>query len=492
MSSAVPPSEVPAGAETATKPHVAILGAGPIGLEAALAAADAGLPFTLYEAGPEVAANLRAWGHVRLFTPWEMNVSPRMRRHLAAAGIEAPAGAACPAGRDLAELCGLAAALPAVAPRLRLATRVLAVGRQGLLKHEEIATAERGRRPFRLLLADGGDGGDGRGGAAAPGREWIEHADVVLDATGAWGHPNTLGDGGIPAPGERRLAAEIRRTIPDLAREAADWAGRTVLLAGAGASAQTAARDLAELARSAPGTRVIWALRRAEPSWGSPADDPLPERARLARAAGELAAGASPAVTAERGVVVEAIERAGSGGTGGAGSVGGAGRSGSGGGSGGSGHDEPGGRLTVTLRRSPHSSPGSPGSAASPSSLGSSGLLGSAGAAGDASDEGDGPYRQVTVDRVLSLTGAVGDHRLYRQLQVHECYATSGPMKLSAALLGAGAGDCLAQTSHGVETLTNPEPGFFILGSKSYGRNNTFLLRVGWEQVAEVFAALGA
>jgi hypothetical protein len=73
---------------------------------------------------------------------------------------------------------------------------------------------------------------------------------------------------------------------------------------------------------------------------------------------------------------------------------------------------------------------------------------------------------------------------------VHECYATCGPIKLSAALLGAAAGDCLEQTSHGVEALTNPEPGFYILGSKSYGRNNSFLLRVGWDQVTEVFAAL--
>ena len=44
-------------------------------------------------------------------------------------------------------------------------------------------------------------------------------------------------------------------------------------------------------------------------------------------------------------------------------------------------------------------------------------------------------------------------------------------MKLAAALLGARGGDCLAQTSHGAETLANPEPGFFILGAKSYGRN---------------------
>jgi hypothetical protein len=97
----------------------------------------------------------------------------------------------------------------------------------------------------------------------------------------------------------------------------------------------------------------------------------------------------------------------------------------------------------------------------------------------------------VSVDWVLSLTGSVGDHTLYRQLQVHECYATSGPMKLAAALLGESSADCLDQESHGAEALVNPEPGFFILGAKSYGRNTTFLMRVGWEQVDEVFELLG-
>src|SRR4029078_9472318 len=99
---------------------------------------------------------------------------------------------------------------------------------------------------------------------------------------------------------------------------------------------------------------------------------------------------------------------------------------------------------------------------------------------------------RIAVDRILALTGAVGDHRLYRQLQVHECYATCGPMKLSAALFAAGGlgGDCLQQAAHSVDTRTNPEPRFFLLGAKSYGRNNSFLLRVGWEQVAEVMTEL--
>ena len=123
---------------------------------------------------------------------------------------------------------------------------------------------------------------------------------------------------------------------------------------------------------------------------------------------------------------------------------------------------------------------------------------GAAAATGDLAIDGDrivatlrnGNTQEVVVDRVVSLTGYVGDNSVYRQLQVHECYATSAPMNLSAALLGASAGDCLQQESHGVDVLRNPEPNFYILGAKSYGRNNQFLMRIGWEQVDEVVEAL--
>src|SRR3954471_10253466 len=82
------------------QPRVAILGAGPIGLEAALACAERGWEFTVYEAGGTVGANVRDWGHVRLFTPWEMNVSARARRALA--GEEARSGGEPPGRRALA------------------------------------------------------------------------------------------------------------------------------------------------------------------------------------------------------------------------------------------------------------------------------------------------------------------------------------------------------------------------------------------------------
>jgi hypothetical protein len=387
--------------------RIAILGAGPIGLEAALAAAGRGDDFTVFEAAPAVGGHVRRWGHVRTFTPWDMTVSPRMR----AALPDAPRGDALPTGDDIArELLEPVAALPALRGRIRCATRVLAIGREGLLKHEAIGAARRARRPFRLLVQE------------PDGREAIVHADVVLDATGTYGSPNRLGDGGIAAVNEGAFEDRIARFLPAFDAEPAAWAGRTILLTGAGHCAQTAARALARFARDAPDTRVVWAVRNPAPDWGAVADDPLPERAALNAAAAQLAAGASDAVTLRAGHVTEAL------------------------------HGADGDRIAVTLR--------------------------------------NGTSEEIAVDRILALNGGVGDHGLYRQLQVHECYATCGPMNLAAALLGERGGDCLAVVAHGPDTLRNPEPGFFILGAKSYGRSSRFLLSVGWRQVDDVFGTL--
>jgi hypothetical protein len=99
---------------------------------------------------------------------------------------------------------------------------------------------------------------------------------------------------------------------------------------------------------------------------------------------------------------------------------------------------------------------------------------------------------RVTVDRILANVGYAPDRSLYAELQVHECYATGGPIKLAAALLQGGAGDCLRQTAPAADLLLNPEPGFYILGSKSYGRNSAFLIGAGFEQVPVLFQALQA
>lgn len=390
------------------RPRIAILGAGPIGLDAALAASDAGLSFVIVESAPFPAGYVRRWGHVRLFTPWTMNVSERMARHLADAGIKAPDDDSCPTGEELvARLLEPLAGLPQIAENLVLDTRVVGVGRQGLLKHEEIGTPERATRPFRLLLEH------------PDGKRTVQHASVVLDCTGNYGTPNTAGDGGILAPGEDQLNGLIRRTMPDFARDAKAWAGRTTLLVGGGKSAQTAARDLADMLPSAPGTRVIWAVRSMRPDWGEIPDDPILGRQALVLSSRRIATGRVPGIRVVTGATVQAFRFDGD-------------------------------RIAVQL--------------------------------GGAAD------RQVHVDRVLSLTGYVPDASLYRQLQVHECYATGAPMNLAAQLLSAGD-NCLEQPAQGVDLLRNPEPDFFVLGAKSYGRFSHFLLRNGYEQVGTVFGA---
>lgn len=393
------------------KPRYAILGAGPTGIEAALALAERGDAFTLYEAAPNIAGHIQKWRHVQLFTPWSMNVSWRMRRALEEQGGTLPEDG-FPTGGDLIDqVFEPLARHPAIAPHLRLGHKVLSIGRQGLLKHEEIASAERGRRAFRLLLVD------------QQGHEHLDSADFVFDCTGN-GVVNSLGDGGIAARGEQHLAEHIVREIPDFSQEASTFEGRRTLLVGAGHSAQTALRELLALAARDAATRIVWVLRGSEV--GVAAGDPLPGRQALASVAAAALAAPPPSLDVRSGRVVESLVQLDDG-------------------------------IEVELRR--------------------------------LEDEGT---ETVKVDQILALTGRVGDPMIYRQLQVHECYATGAPMKLAAALLGqsGGSGDCLQQKSLGPDTLRSPEPGFFIVGSKSYGRRNDYLLRVGWQQVDEILSLL--
>src|SRR5512147_612317 len=87
---------------TAVRNSLAIVGAGPIGLEAALAALDAGFDVHVFERG-EVGAHVSAWGHVRMFTPWRMNLGPASRVHLERGGWTAPEEDVCPTGADYVE-----------------------------------------------------------------------------------------------------------------------------------------------------------------------------------------------------------------------------------------------------------------------------------------------------------------------------------------------------------------------------------------------------
>ena len=100
-------------------------------------------------------------------------------------------------------------------------------------------------------------------------------------------------------------------------------------------------------------------------------------------------------------------------------------------------------------------------------------------------------HRMELVDRIIGNVGYRPDDRLFQELHIHQCYATSGPMKLATALMGDSTQDCLQQTTTGPETLLTPEPNFYILGSKSYGRNPHFLFARGLDQIQQLFTIIG-
>jgi len=388
--------------------RIAVLGAGPIGLEAALYGAALGHQVTVWERG-EIAAALRSWGHVAMFSPFWMNTSALGQKRVALPLQAYPTGA-----EYVAQYLVPLSHDPLLAGRIVTQARVVAIGRHGLRKGDLLGQASRREHPFRLLIEDA----DG---------EHLEYAEVILDCTGTYGTPNAIGAGGIPAPGERWLGERLFRHLPDvLGKDRARFARRRVLLVGGGLSAATAALALFALGAAEPTTQVVWSVRHDLALPYKPiANDALPARAHLhneANRIAQLGRGESGPLLYRPATSVDRITA--------------------------EGH-----RLRVRLVHH------------------------------------NGSATEELFDEVVGLTGYGPDRDLYRELQIHECYASFGPMRLAATLLGQ-SGDCLAQAQPGPETLKNPEPDYFILGAKSYGRNSAFLLQLGLGQIRDAYALL--
>ena len=388
--------------------HLAIIGAGPIGVETAARFADTDWTIALYEAD-SIGAHVQQWGHVDLFSSWELNRSRWGRRRLRDAGAELAPDGEYPSGKAYVEkyLLPLAETLSDDVSIYRQ-TRISGIARRKLLKSEAIGSPRRRDESFLLNV-------DGPRGAR------FDEADVVVDATGVLGQPNPVGPGGLSAVGESECDDRILRRIPDVDDRDADLADRRILLVGDGHSAITSLDILCGLRTDAPDTEIIWAYRAA----GEPREvidgDSLPGRARLDHFGNRAARGE-----------VEGIKPL----------------------------------AETSIRRIIDTGDGL-----------------------DVIVDGPDDVQTVHVDRIVANIGYRPDTSLFRELQVHQCYATEGPMNLAATLIGGDGGDCLDQTSGGIETLESPEPDFWILGAKSYGRNSNFLLKVGFEQIEAVFDA---
>jgi thioredoxin reductase len=384
---------------------IAIIGAGPVGLAAAAHLVHKGQTPLVLEAGATIAANIRAWGHVQLFSPWRYCVDSIAADMLSTNGWTIPNEDAYPTGHELIDqyLAPLAA-LPNIAPHLHLNQHVIAIARQG---YDKMKTPGREQAPFvvRTRSADGHE------------TEWLARA--VIDASGTYRTPNPLGANGLPALGEAALSDRIFYGIPDVLGEHRErYAGQRVLVVGSGHSAFNALLDLAELAQHAPNTRITWALRRANPEhvYGGGADDLLPERGALGQRLRQLVRDgiidvqANFAITAlhasDAGIVAESAQR-----------------------------------------------------------------------------------RLAPVDQIIATTGFRPDLAPLRELRLNLDSTVESPAAL-APQIDPNLHSCGTVPPHGIDELSHPESGFYIVGMKSYGRAPTFLLLTGYEQVRSIVCGL--
>ncbi|MFF2489018.1 FAD-dependent oxidoreductase [Microbacterium sp. NPDC058062] len=248
---------------------VAIIGAGPIGLAAAANLLERGIDFVVFEAGDEIAASVRAWGHTRLFSPWKHLVDPASRRLLEEHGWELPDAERSPSGTELVEAyISPLAALDEIAPHIRTGVEVIGVTREGM---DRTRTARRAATPFSVRTR------------TANGAVEDIAARAVIDASGTYTSPNSLSSGGLELLGMADIADRVTPALPDvLGRDRAAFAGRRVTVVGAGHSAANTLLALVQLAREETGTTVTWLIRNAKAvRVSSSPDDELIGRANL-------------------------------------------------------------------------------------------------------------------------------------------------------------------------------------------------------------------
>jgi thioredoxin reductase len=390
------------------QPSVIVIGAGPVGLAAAAHLVARGLTPLILERGPAIGTSLRAWGHVRVFSPWEYNIDSAARLLLEDVGWIAPDPKALPTGSELIrDYLAPLARHPAIAPHLVRNAAVTAIARAGI---DKPTSKRRAEAPF-VVCWHGVNGEERRAKAGA-----------VVDASGTWDQPNPMGIDGLPVAGERAAADRIAYGSPDvLEKQRETYRGKHVLVVGSGHSAINVALDLLRLRDQAPATRVTWALRgnRIDKLIGGGINDQLPER-------GALGLAAKRAIEARRLTVLapfaaERIERT-----------------------------EGGLVVTATL---------------------------------------DGRQVELTVDRIIVATGFRPDLTMLRELRVALDPAVEATPAL-APLIDPNLHSCGTVPPHGAAELAHPEPGFYIVGSKSYGRAPTFLMATGYEQVRSVVAEI--
>ncbi|KUL31880.1 NAD(P)-binding domain-containing protein [Streptomyces regalis] len=101
----------------------------------------------------------------------------------------------------------------------------------------------------------------------------------------------------------------------------------------------------------------------------------------------------------------------------------------------------------------------------------------------------DDGRRLDQVDEVIVLTGFRPDLSFLSEVRLGLDDRLQAPTAL-APLIDPNVHSCGTVYPHGVNELSHPEQGVYLVGMKSYGRAPTFLAMTGYEQVRSITAAL--
>lgn len=93
----------------------------------------------------------------------------------------------------------------------------------------------------------------------------------------------------------------------------------------------------------------------------------------------------------------------------------------------------------------------------------------------------------ANVDEIISNTGSRPDLEMLREVRIDLDSSLESVFDL-AELIDPNIHSCGTVRPHGEAELRHPEAGFYIVGSKSYGRAPTFLMATGYEQVRSIIA----
>lgn len=249
---------------------VAIIGGGPVGLSAVAHLLDRGETPILFEAGETVGANIRQWGHVRMFSPWEFNVDTASVSLLENHDWQMPPKDELPTGNDLYDLYMRPfTELPEVRDVLHTGARVVAISRSNIDKMKD-----KGRDDAPFVLHVEYSNGD----------EAFIKARAIIDASGTWHKPNPIGANGLPAIGEKRYQDRITYGIPNIQGNVKQrYADKRVMVVGSGHSAINALLDLTTLKDDYPNTQVLWVMRgtNLQKVYGGQDADALEARGQL-------------------------------------------------------------------------------------------------------------------------------------------------------------------------------------------------------------------